>query len=77
MGIINSIVYVQREIKNIFRYIYNGAFAYVDNIIYGAKSIDNLISKLCIFFVIFIIYKISIKPLNIFFNYPNMGIFCQ
>lgn len=57
--------------------VYNWARFYVNNIIYRAKSFNNLLSKLCIFFEIFIAYNIPIKLTKIFFNYPNIGLFSR
>lgn len=38
IGYINSVVYVQRKIDNILRHVQAWARAYIDDIIYGAKS---------------------------------------
>lgn len=77
MGYINSVAYVQREINNILRSICDWARAYVDNIICRARLLDNILSKLCIFFEIFVAYNISIKPTKTFLNYPDVGLLGQ
>lgn len=77
MGYVNSIAYVQREIDNIFRHVRDWAHSYVDNIICGAKSLDDLLSKLCTLFEIFVTYNISIKPTKTFLNYPDVGLLGQ
>lgn len=74
MGYVNSIAYVQREINNILRHVRNWARAYVDDIICRAKSLDDLFSKLCTLFEIFVVYNISIKPTKTFLNYPDVGL---
>lgn len=57
--------------------ICNCAWAYVDNIIYKIKSLDNLLLKLYIFFKIFVVYNISIKRTKFFVNYFNAGLLGQ
>lgn len=46
----------------------------MDDIIYGTKSLPNLLKKLCILFNIFLYYNISHKPSKSFLNYPNVGL---
>ena len=77
MGYINSVAYVQREIDNILREVRAWARAYVDDIIYGARSLSDLLEKLRIFFDIFLEYNISIKPTKSFLNYPDVGLLGQ
>ena len=77
MGYINSVVYVQREINNILRSVWDWARAYVDNIICGARSLNDFLSKLCILFEIFIAYNISIKLTKTFLNYPDVRLLGQ
>ena len=74
---INSVAYVQWEIDNILRSVRDWARVYVNDIICGARSLDDLLSKLCILFEIFVTYNISIKPTKTFFNYPNIGLLGQ
>lgn len=74
MGYINSVAYVQREIDNILRAVCEWAWAYVDDIICGAKSLPDLLQKLCILFDIFLEYNISIKPTKSYLNYPDVGL---
>lgn len=74
---INSVAYVQRKIDNILQDVYAWAWAYIDDIIYGAKSLSDLLEKLCIFFNIFLKYNIYIKPIKSFLNYPNVGLLGQ
>lgn len=61
--------------------IYKDQFAtaptYIDNIICKVKFLNNLLSILYFFFEIFITYNISIKPIKIFFNYPNVKLLDQ
>lgn len=77
MGYINFVAYVQREIDNISRNVCDWARTYVDNIICGATSLDDLLSKLYIFFEIFVAYNISIKLTKTFLNYPDVGLLGQ
>ena len=77
MDYINSVAYVQREIDNILKSVCNWARTYVDNIICGARSLNDLLSNLCILFEIFVAYNISIKTTNTFLNYPNVGLLGQ
>ena len=53
------------------------ARAYVNNIIYRAKSLSDLLDKLRILFDIFLKYNISIKPIKSFLNYPDVGLLGQ
>lgn len=53
MGYINLVTYVQRKINNNLCHIQAWAKAYIDDIIYNAKSLPNLLSKLRILFDIF------------------------
>ena len=77
MGYINSVAYVQREIDNILRDIRNWAKAYIDDIICGGSSLDDLLHKLRILFEIFLRYNISIKPTKLYLNYPDVGLLGQ
>ena len=77
MGYINSVAYVQREIDNILRDVRDWARAYIDDIICGGSSLDNLLHKLRILFEIFLHYNISIKPTKSYLNYPNVGLLGQ
>lgn len=77
MGYINSMTYVQREIDNILRSVWDWARAYVDNIICRARSLNNLLLKLHILFEIFVAYNISIKPTKTFLNYSNVALLGQ
>lgn len=61
MGYIVFVAYVRWEINNILRSVWDWACAYVDNIICGARSLDDLLLKLRILFEIFVAYNISIK----------------
>ena len=45
MGYINSVAYVQQEIDNILREVRAWAWAYVDDIICGARSLSDLLNK--------------------------------
>ena len=74
MGYINLVAYVQREIDNILREVRAWARAYVDDIVCGAKSLPDLLSKLRVLFDIFLRYNISIKPTKSFLNYPDVGL---
>lgn len=77
MGYINLVVYVQREIDNILRNVRNWAGAYIDDIICGGTSLDDLLRKLHILFEIFLYYNISIKPTKSYLNYPDVGLLGQ
>ena len=77
MGYINSVAYVQREIDNILREVWAWAQTYVDDIVYSAKSLPNLFSKLRELFDIFLRYNISIKPTKFFLNYPDVMLLGQ
>ena len=43
MGYINLVAYVQREIDNILQEIHAWARAYIDDIIYRARSLSDLL----------------------------------
>lgn len=73
MGYINSVAYVQQEIDNIFQDIQAWAQTYVNNIIYGAKSLLDLLNKFRVLFNIFFYYNISIKPTKSYLNYPDIA----
>ena len=75
MGYINLVAYVQQEINNILRGVRAWKWAYVDDIVCGAKSLPDLLDKLRVLFEIFLRYNISIKPTKLFFNYPDVGLF--
>lgn len=77
MGYINSIVHIQHEIKNILHSIRAWAQAYMNDIICEAKSLCDLLKKLCILFDIFLEYNICIKPTKSFLNYPDVGLIGQ
>ena len=77
MGYINSVAYVQREIDNILRDVRDWARAYIDDIICGGSSLDDLLHKLRILFEIFLRYNISIKPTKSYLNYPDVGLLGQ
>lgn len=77
IGYIYSIAYIQREIDNILYKVRDWVCAYIDNIICGVKSLDNLLSKLCILFEIFVAYRISIKLTKLFLNYPDLSLLGQ
>ena len=77
MGYINSVAYVQREIDNILQDVRAWARAYMDDIICEAKSLTDLLQKLCILFDIFLEYNISIKPTKSFLNYPDVKLLGQ
>lgn len=69
--------YIQQEIHNILREVHTWIRAYVDDIIYRARSFSDLLKKLHILFEIFLEYNISIKPTKSFFNYPDVGLLGQ
>ena len=77
MGYVNSVAYMQREIYNILRRVKDWARAYVADIIYAAKSLDNLHFKQRMLFEIFVANKISIKPTKLFLNYLDVGLLGQ
>lgn len=77
MGYIYSIAYVQRKIDNIFWNVRDWPWAYVDDIICGATSLEDMIDQLWILFQIFVAFNISIKPTKTFLNYPDVGILGQ
>lgn len=60
MGYISLVAYVQREIDNILQDIREWAYAYVDDIVYGRRSLPDLLKKLRVLFEIFLRYNISI-----------------
>ena len=74
---INSVDYIQQKIDNILKSVYDWARAYIKNIICEARSFDDLLSKLCILFEIFVAYNISIKLTKTFLNYLNIGLLGQ
>ncbi len=73
-GYINSVTYVQREIHAILQSVRAWARAYIDDIIYGATSIADLLQKLRILFEIFVAYKIAIKLTKTYLNYFDVGL---
>ena len=77
MGFINSITYVQREIDTILRAVRDWARAYIDDIICGATSVEDLLQKLRILFEIFVAKNISIQPTKTYLNYPDVGLLGQ
>lgn len=77
MGYINSVVYVQWEIDNIFWDIQAWVQTYIDNIICSTRSLPDLLQKLRILFEIFLEYNISIKPTKSYLNYPDVGLLGQ
>lgn len=74
---INSVANRQREINNIFRNIWDCARLYVNNIIWNAKSLDNMLEKLQILLQKFVAFNISIKSIKTFFNYSDVGLLGQ
>lgn len=74
MDFINSVAYVQHEIDNIFRDVQAWAWAYIDNIICGAKSLFDLFNKLQVLFDIFLYYIIFIKLIKSCLNYLDIGL---
>lgn len=72
MGYINSVAYVQRKIDNILHTVWSAAQACIDDIVYGAKLLPNLLHKLQTLFEIFLAYNIFISPTKSYFNYPNI-----
>ena len=74
---INSVAYVQREIDNILRDVRDWARAYINDIICGGSSLDDLLHQLRILFEIFLHYNISIKPTKSYLNYPDIGLLGQ
>ena len=77
MGYINSVAYVQRKIDNILHNVRDWARAYIDNIICGGSSLDNLLCKFRILFEIFLHYNISIKSTKLYLNYPDVSLLGQ
>lgn len=69
---INLVAYVQYKIDNILRHIYAWTRVYVNDIIYRAKFLADLLEKLYILFNIFFHYNISIKSIKFFFNYSHI-----
>lgn len=68
---------MQREINKILQSLRDWAHTYVDNIIYGAKSLKNLLIKLHTLFEIFVTYNIFIQPIKLFLNYPDVNLLGQ
>ncbi len=77
MGYINSVAYVQCEIDNILWEIWEWAYAYVDDIVCGGKSLSDLFTKLRVLFDIFLHYNISIQPTKSYLNYLNVALLGQ
>lgn len=77
MGYINSVDYLQHEIDNILRDVRDWARAYIDDIICNGSSLDNLLRKFRALFEIFLHYNISIKPTQLYLNYPDIGLLSQ
>ena len=75
MGYINSVAYVQCKIDNILRHIREWARTYVDDIVCGGLA--NLLTKLCVFFDIFLRYNILIQLTKSYLNYPDVALLGQ
>lgn len=74
---INSVAYVQCIIDNILRTIKAWPQAYINDIVYGAKSLPDFLGKLRTLFEIFLAYNISISPTKSYFNYPHVVLLGQ
>lgn len=77
IGYINSVPNVQCQIDNILHPICDWTRPYVDDIICGARSMEELVARLCELFQICLHYNISIKPPKFFLNYPDVGLLGQ
>lgn len=77
MGYINSVIYIQWEIDNIFWDVQAWVQTYIDNIICSARSLPDLLQKLRILFEIFLEYNILIQPTKSYLNYPDVGLLSQ
>ena len=74
---INLVTYVQCEIDNILRSVWLWARAYIDDIVYGARSLPNLLEKFQTLFEIFLKYNISISPTKSYLNYSDVALLGQ
>ena len=77
MGYINLIAYVQHEIDNILCNVRAWARVYINDIVCGAKSLSDLLNKLCTLFEIFLAYNISISSTKLYFNYLDVVLLGQ
>lgn len=73
----NLVVYVQCKIDNIFYIVQTWAQAYINDIVYGAKLLPNLLDKLRTLFEIFLAYNIFISPIKSYLNYLNIVFLIQ
>ena len=72
---INSIIYVQRQIDNILRFVKVFIKTYMNNVITKTKSLTEHLFNLRLLFQLFIKYNISISLIKIFFDYSNVNLF--
>ncbi len=77
MRYINFVAYMQREIDSILRSVRAWARAYIDDIIYRATSVADLLQKLCFLLKIFVAFNFSIKPTKTYLYYPDVGLLGQ
>ncbi len=61
----------------IFCTIRRWAWAYIDNIVYGTKSLPDLLHKLRTLFEIFLAYNISINPTKSYLNHSDVVLLGQ
>ena len=74
MGCINSITYVQRQIDKILRPIKDFARAYINNVVYGSKSLSEYISQLRKLFTLLTEAGVSISLKKTFLGYPSVSL---
>lgn len=74
MGCMNSVAYVQRQIDRILRPVKAFASAYVDDIVTGAQSLAEHLTRLRQLFQLFVEHNISISPTKTFLGYPNVNL---
>lgn len=64
-------------IDKILRNVQSWTRAYIDNIVYGARLLPDLLNKLQTLFEIFFHYNISIKPTQSYLNYSDVALLGQ
>ena len=77
MGCMNSIAYVQRQIDTILRSLRAHTRTYIDDIVSGARSMTEHITRLRAIFELLSTYNISINPGKTFLGYPSVDLLGQ
>ena len=71
---INSIIYVQRQIDNILRFMKIFIKIYINNVVIKTKFLIKHFFNLRSLFQLFVKHNISISLIKIFFDYSNVNL---